>query len=608
MKSERSRFDIDSIWRNGMRQSVVLPPLALFSFTSIVSTTYPRPASDLLWLALIVLSGVLAWLVFTGCAWLLQRAQITGSSIRVTLLVCLYGGTEAFRVLLLQGLGSGFTFENMLRVEFILGAAVTSGVLFFGLLAIAVSASRSYRDAFSELSDRRQQLQSSLDATREARSRVRSELERDVRDSLREAVNPTLARLQESTSSAQEVTQTLLIAIDESIRPMSHALYRNIDTPPTTRDGAIRATSGRLALFRHSTGNGLIQVRSIIVAYFLLTFIAVASRLSLSLVVVYLGTAAGAFVLLWGARTALSHIDVRHRFTRATLASVAFLSLGIALGVTLTAWGLEGAARPINIVAYGVIALSLGWIPALFAGLQDSRRETLNRLAEVLSELEVVNARLRAVTRLEQKRIAIVLHGEVQSTLLAAALNFQRAIEAGENGETARDELREHIEGILELALSQRIEETVVGVRARLESLWGDLVSVELKLVEAVEIELNRDSIALNVVFELVAESLTNALKHSGTSHIDATVTTHVEREFLLVIRHRGTLEPERSTNGLGAELFSALTIEWWIAQQDHEVVITARIPKSMPGESKERDAFDSLDEVDWSSTTATGR
>jgi len=177
--------------------------------------------------------------------------------------------------------------------------------------------------------------------------------------------------------------------------------------------------------------------------------------------------------------------------------------------------------------------------------------------AENKAKLTASRARVVATADETRRRLQRDVHDSAQQRLVHTVITLKLArdaIAAGDsagelveealaNSERANTELRDVVRGILPAALTRG------GLRTGLESLVADLaVPVDVRVTE-----LRLSTHTETTAYFIVAEALTNVVKHSGATR--ATVEVEIEGETLSIYVHddgSGAADPARGTGLTG--------------------------------------------------------
>jgi signal transduction histidine kinase len=216
-------------------------------------------------------------------------------------------------------------------------------------------------------------------------------------------------------------------------------------------------------------------------------------------------------------------------------------------------------------VAIGLVELALlPYVFTVLAGAHGALTRALlhddadDRLHAELTEVTASRARLVDVFEAERRRIERDLHDGAQQRLVSLTLQLGLAkldtptdspaahsiAAAHDQAKQLMDELRQLIHGIYPQVLND------VGLAAAIQEL-ADRIPVPVT-VDAVLPARPPDHVEAAAYF-VVAEALTNVVKHSGASHATVTVRQHQDQLVVHVTDDgRGGADPERGTGLTG--------------------------------------------------------
>lgn len=205
-------------------------------------------------------------------------------------------------------------------------------------------------------------------------------------------------------------------------------------------------------------------------------------------------------------------------------------------------------------------------------------RQSLVQLAEVNGQQRTINSRLRQQLWLGQKALAMELHGSVQATLQALALRLARMqevnlVEISQVLEQVRKALS-RIENQEYLA-GQQFESLLT----ELKELWEGTASIDWEISAEAELALEKDPGLARCAFEVIRESVTNAVKHGSASEI-VIVISLADYFLRLRIANNGSISEVREAS-LGSELMDQLCLNRSLRQIDNQVVLEAELALS---------------------------
>lgn len=202
----------------------------------------------------------------------------------------------------------------------------------------------------------------------------------------------------------------------------------------------------------------------------------------------------------------------------------------------------------------------------------------IDELLEVRHQQEIVNSRLRQQVWLGQKSLAMELHGSVQATLQALALRLAKM------QEPKGEELTQILQGVRQALHRIENQEYLAGqdissLLEELKELWEGTAEISSLVTYRAKEQLLKDQGLARCAFEVIRESVTNAVKHGHASEIEVLIDS-AEEELRLTISNNGSWnEPQRQS--LGTELLDQLCLEKNLVFENNRFVLRASLALS---------------------------
>lgn len=176
----------------------------------------------------------------------------------------------------------------------------------------------------------------------------------------------------------------------------------------------------------------------------------------------------------------------------------------------------------------------------------------------------------------ERRRLARVMHGEVQAELTAAAARL-KAIEAAD-----QDAVEEVIDDLM-----RRLDRVdLSGSAGRTQSLaelwdtWSLAIPLDVHVSpNALEVLAGQSRVEQRLV-AIASEAITNAVRHGGGSRVAVSVRV-VDGAVQIEVRNSGDLT--EGAAGMGTAEIDRNADAWVIDQEAHEVVFTASVEVATP-------------------------
>ena len=529
------------------------------------------------WLPVVIGVHLFLILPFLVCRSIMLRACARGP--RPWLGVGMFAFLGGLRALMLASAGAlmGVTLPRGAVIDFVPNG-VGTGIAILGVVAVVVDGNRRHRAVVDQLAS----LDAEFERTRafdeaelaavEARSvaQITSMLERELRQ-----LQPRVAEAPEDAA-----TQLRMLA-SEFVRPLSHGLAQDDQWIPAAED--VTAKAPRWERLREVIAD--VRPANPLVPFLLIELIALPTAISERVG----GVAFAAFVmLLLGAiMYVLSWAVVRlWPPGRTTLPRLIVLVVLYAVIGTFAAWAgmivtqwYAGVHDPRWIAPFFLIITSLG--VSFTTAIQAHQRDDEARMAMSIARNAQLNADVRERTRRAQRRVAKLLHSNVQAELIASAMLLAERASGSSSAASRAVDISEELDR-LAAAIQDRLAPSAGPVgRARervldLTSLWSGAVDVTLEVDDATWVALDEDSGALESVMEVVAEGLTNAVRHGESSQVAVRMNRDADG-IAVRITSRGRLAAG-SRAGLGSSFLDASTREWQLSEEAGEVHLTASV------------------------------
>ena len=477
-----------------------------------------------------------------------------------------FAALGALRSLLLLGFAQvmGVTPSGNLASSWLIAGSVY-GVVVLSAIAIVVDGVRQHRSALQRLD----QLRASLAQTRSLDETRRAELADVFYAEVQTSVSAALDGLRVTGQATRADVSASLRAVAETVvRPLSHRLASDdtwevplaVEPPPPPRLATrVRELIGAM---RPAQPVLLVALIELLALPYLWQRVGVAYAL-LNLVV-------GSAALL-----ATSWL-IGRAWPRRLTTIPALVALFAAYAV---AGGLASAAIDLAAHAVGLSApffwTTIAFVPiaafamSLLAAITARRRVIEADLTSTLAEEAQETARLRESLARMRSRLARVLHSTVQGEFIATAL----ALAADQDASV------QAVDGELD-ALSRRVRERIGAIEAPAVSaedrmhdlidLWSDVLVIEVRAAPDAWATLDADPVLVDRAVDVVAEGLTNAVRHGTGRSIELSITA-LPDGIDLRIGSPGTLAASAQPS-LGMQTVSESADAWELVQVDDRV------------------------------------
>jgi len=441
------------------------------------------------------------------------------------------------------------------------------------LVAIATSVVTETQSGHARsLSELRQRQQLLAERTRRdaqdlaaARAHVHDAIEQQTRP-VRDACQQILD-LPHGHDAAGEVLRSQVATV---IRPISQDLLREDTEPPPPDLSELDAPSSRPTFAeragqfaRLASSPAALRPMWPILAVAIITLVVLGSVPGVE--VFWSTYVIGLFVTI----AAVAAVTTLWRWRIRPSPEARFAALGVLLAYTvmglLTLAVLEflnaNAGVDIPIALYLLIIVVSGLTGSAYQGWRTLQKRAERDSIAAIAAIDAFDARLRREVWFERRRLASVLHGRVQTQLMAAATHLsQDAAQPTEVNVVTRhisealdalDTLRESTEGVIA---------DPVAALDELISVWSPTMRVNVDLTGADLTRLAPSVMA--ALLDIVTEGVLNARKHGEAESVDVVITTDGSA-VSLVIADDGSGVPAQAAAGLGWSFLEAMSTNW---------------------------------------------
>jgi signal transduction histidine kinase len=211
-------------------------------------------------------------------------------------------------------------------------------------------------------------------------------------------------------------------------------------------------------------------------------------------------------------------------------------------------------------IAYVVLVVEfVSWGLAVLPALRQGQRNILHELVATTSELAQVRSRTEVRLRREKQRLATIVHGDIQSTLMATALKLQQ------KGVTSADVpgIIEHARSVIAATLADMDRSdtatTFDAITAGVNDAWLGLVELTWKTGRGVKNAVNSDGDLAETLWQVLREATTNAVKHGRATKVSIELSVNHGHHLLCEVSDNGVTRELGSHVGGGSRLFHAV-------------------------------------------------
>ncbi len=551
--------------RRATSQAVVLPVLALFVLSNSFRVSTGESEELYTRISISVGTGIIAWIYFTIFGMVVNKFAPDDSIARRWLIGFLFVSTEAGRATLSHWFELSQGLDSTSSWLFLVVCGGSNGLVMFGLLSIVLNDIDSYQGTYRQLSERRLLLENLISSAELNLAKTREQLVFAVRNSLTHALDRIFATELFGTQKDEDIVDELLKVSDDVVRPISHDLF---ETPRPVLGQEIPVTPPRVplsVLFDNGTKYRPIRGRLFFGFCVVLTAPLLLLTSDISVVWLYLlSLIALALCIYLMTKAAVFVSRISALFIRIIVTSAMYMVMGFAAGVVFLSGMFADVEVSVVIILISVLSLFLGWVIAITEGLRTSRDLLLEELAIANDELEWQQARLQSQAWVEQKNIALVLHNDVQPTLIAGALRYRNEREAGQSRDESLARLRSLVSESINIVLSEQTEISLDELGERLQDRWSGILNITLFVDKKTRTAIAGDPLILRILDDVLSDAMTNTVKYGHAKNVSIRLKSGPSAILTLTTIHDGTpLEPGYRPQGLGSKLFDTVTLSW---------------------------------------------
>lgn len=357
------------------------------------------------------------------------------------------------------------------------------------------------------------------------------------------------------SKDASAIVRALRGLNEDVVRPLSHDLAKRFDPPTLTAAAPFLTKLGRLTLPKLSTLGQSLPVGWTALTAFVLGF----SMLSASSNPLQ-GLITALVLTSWFGLVTYGVKSLTANFEHPTWIGFLF-SIPVGALVGLTAWPFTLWATltlPPAFLVQSALFFSIAY-PSIYlmAVAQNQSELSQAQLRGIVEELRLLNSQLRQQIWLDQKMLATELHGSVQATLHATALQLSKIDKpAIKDLEKVRDAVDKALARLGQTAYLEG--EQFSQVLKDIAEVWEGACAIEYQIQPAATAALeSQESLARSTV-EVLREATTNAIKHGQAKNIKVSIT--LNGQLLDLIVDNDGSELVSGSKGLGTSVISELT------------------------------------------------
>lgn len=412
---------------------------------------------------------------------------------------------------------------------------------------------------------------------------VQSEMRQLIQDRLSTVLSDITARL---SSAGTETTRTasteLRVAIDEVVRPLSkelafdqHSVFSNTEVFAQDDHYLEKYLATKVTRTSHLRAS-LSQIVTPLLTFFL----------ALVFIVPALFSVYGIDSAIRGA-IALTVLGILMSIVMRTntgkkmpaILAIALLTFGssvTSLAVSSALWGFASISEGPFAVSLSFTLITFGTSSFLY--FAERREAALAESEETNNAIELLLSRMRQEIWVMRREQARLVHGKVQSQLLATLMRLNQI-----ENPTSEDILRAKNDVIS--ALNSFASEITEGVEpftvqySRIVDAWDGVCDVTLDADEELILLVDTDPVACMCIAEVIGEAVANAAKHSQAASVHVSLSKADDGYISVNISTTGELEHGTSNqSGYGSRILDELTASWDRSGADGLITLKALV------------------------------
>ncbi len=567
-----------------LSQRVFLPVLIVLSAGTALSEAGVDPTAVTAWNSVTLVAFCGAWIISLALGIVGNLFFHTRSSARFAAVVFAYFVVESTRAVLIAWQAAEFGLDDAPNWAYRVVAGGFTGLALFGVVGFVVDETASYRERLGALVTSARQLEELVSATETDLEVRRVQLLDTVRAGITEAIREVLSA---GGSSARDVANELVRISNDVVRPLSHSLIPTADSLSGSTDGGPPSEPDRVS-FR-----SVLNYATYVEPFRPEAVVSMGAMLSLGAVIFFFpldGQLAVAVSLVW----VFAYLWLMRRFLQPQLRRMGVASRIVTLVVVYSGLAVVPALLLANTPALAdfarlslfvyvvLVAQVVLWPLAVIAGLRRARADVIADLRTANERLVWQRARLSLYLWGHQNVVAVALHKEVQGTLMAAAMKLKMSRDAGKNDVESIEDIRATVLTAAEFVTTP-VE--ALPMRAAIDAVnerWAGVFTITLSSSETTSEGIRRldtDALARRIAIDLLAECVTNAVKHGQATHAEVSLTMVDDDVLRIETVNNGRPVSGDPDFGLGARMLLAVSTDRGFENQAQGVRIWADIP-----------------------------
>lgn len=519
----------------------------------------------------LVTGAVSSFIVLVG-SWL-HKNDLLGSLLRVQLLFFI-SSILAISVTVFARAISGFSLEPV-SVAF---SGFLQMIVIHNIFAVVISSLMETRSERRQLARQRSKLDSTKETFEQQIEEINSRLTNVVNKKLSSLLSGLDSKLKRLTlESPKQLAKLISETLEEGVRPLSwkieksHVQSENFTQTKIKRVSLIERLNFRITFEQFA---GL----RILTAVFLFFEIPVMYfYFGLNAAIQSSFTIAFTVVVLWVLKT------FTKRFRLRSWVAILIYAILVAVGSSTFILYRSVSDEITSDTAEIALVLSMVQIALLSAIFQSALVRRLAYIADqraVNAQLEQLVSQLRQSAWVAKKNLARLVHGHVQSELLAAYLQLSQATEASQELYVQVGTRIQKAKGAL--SNNDRTQQSFETTLEQIVATWGSSFKVNTDISGKALAALHRDPVATACSLEVILEAVNNAAKYGTSGQANLTVDLRPASHIYIEVTNTAD-SSETSEAGYGSTVLDDVTHEWNFEITDGIAKLTAEVVLNQP-------------------------
>ena len=570
-------------------QWVVLPIMGFLSLNVLLTAALSAPSEQIRVLSAALMAFAAAWLFFSLTSLIVNLVFSRFGIARIVAVLVMYGLTEYIRIRVVHAATQNAILlgENSDLYTFV--GAVMTGIVMCSIAATATFDSSLYKRDYSELVQQQVALASTVNSTEKSVEQTRSQLLNSTKKLLTSSLDSAFAKTRAKEKNYAQLVDELFRISDEVIRPLSHELTGVIrEELPSAPPIKPRRVPLRAVLSNSNNFSSFNPVQITLIVALISSPVLILTP-QLGEIFSWFAGIVIVFLAHYLSKQFLTPLFLKlPKPLKGFLNSLVYsLPVGLLFFViTLDIPATNGLGA--FVFLYGaLVGLILGWLIALSDGFRYAREDVLELLTNANNELMWVETRLQSQLWLDQKRLALIVHNDVQATILSAGLSLKKAMQSGDEAVKKQlPALRKLIATSLQLDQREREVTCIEDVVTQVNNTWGALITTSLSVKPDASALLAEDTLASEVCAEVIREFVTNSLKHGQATLATVFVSYEDGNTLALTLGNNGkALSSVASFSGLGSYFLDAVTLSHALTNANGGVELRVEVPVAVSPE-----------------------